>query len=125
MARTNLEAPIQRAILRYLRTVLPDAIIHHSASEGTRGGKEGWLDGAIRKGMGQLPGFPDLIVLPQAEIGPLFFEVKSEGGYTSQAQKTMHEQLRKLGYRVAVARSIEDVRESLLAWGVWTREAGK
>jgi len=31
---TNREAPIQRAIVAYLRHVLPDAIVHHSANEG-------------------------------------------------------------------------------------------
>mgnify|MGYP003442690372 CR=1 FL=1 len=123
VSRIDREGPIHRAILHYLRVVLPGAIIHHSASEGVRGGKAGYLDGAKRKGMGQVSGFPDILALTEA--GPLFFEVKAEGSYASPAQKAMHGQLAALGYSVAVVRSVEDVREVLAAWGVATREAAE
>lgn len=52
--RQDREAPIQRAIVAYLRRVLPDAITHHSANEGVRGGRDGYLDGAIKKSAGLL-----------------------------------------------------------------------
>ena len=51
VSRIDREGPIHRAILHYLRVVLPGAIIHHSASEGVRGGKAGYMDGAKRKGI--------------------------------------------------------------------------
>lgn len=121
--RQDQESPVQRAIVAYLRRVLPDAIVHHSANEGVRGGKAGWLDGALAKSAGQVAGFPDLIVIPWANIGPLFLEVKSPTGRTSAAQAAMLDRLGALGYRVAVVRSIDDVRARLAEWGIWTREA--
>lgn len=64
--RQDRESAVQRAIVAYLRRVLPDAIIHHSPNEGVRGGRDGYLDGAIKKSAGQVAGFPDLIVIPWA-----------------------------------------------------------
>jgi len=118
------EAEIQRSIIAYLRTILPHAIVHHSASEGVRGGRAGLLDGAKRKGMGQVPGWPDIIVLPFAHVGPILFEVKSQAGRVSPEQRDMHDRLEALGYRVAVVRSIDQVRQRLADWGVWTQERG-
>lgn len=123
--RQDREGPIHRAIVAYLRLALPDAMAHHSAGEGVRGGKRGHLDGARRKAMGQVAGWPDIEVILPAHIGPVWFEVKAEGGYASPEQKAVHERLRALGYRVAIVRSIDDVRESLASWGVWTREAAE
>jgi len=125
MTRASHEAPIQRAIVAYLRRVLPDAIVHHSANEGVRGGRDGYLDGAIKKGMGQEPGFPDLLIIAHAHIGPMFLEVKSATGRVSVAQAAMLEKLAALGYRVAVVRSIDDVRARLAEWGIWPREAAE
>jgi hypothetical protein len=120
------EREIQKSIVKYLRQVLPSkCIVHHSANEGVRGGKRGLIDGVRKKEMGQYAGFPDLLVLPYANIGALFFEVKAEGKYASEKQKEVHEQMRDLGYRVAVVRSVDDVRESLAEWGVGTQEITK
>ena len=52
------EAQIQRAIVAYLRHVLPGAIVTHVPNEGVRGGRAGYLDGARAKAMGQTAGFP-------------------------------------------------------------------
>ena len=119
------EAQIQRAIVAYLRHVLPGAIVTHVPNEGVRGGHAGYLDGARAKAMGQTAGFPDILILPFAHIGPAFLEVKTATGRTSTAQKIMHERLEVLGYRVAVVRSIDDARKALKSWGVWTQEAGE
>lgn len=124
MAKTDHEGPIHRTILQWLRTVLPDAIVHHSANEGVRGGFKGIRDGANKKAMGQVAGFPDLLVLPWSHIGPMLFEVKAAGNYADTAQKAIHARLEALGYRVAVVRSIDDARAALQAWGVATKEAG-
>lgn len=118
------EAQIHKAILQWLRTVLPDAIVHHSANEGVRGGKAGILDGARRKSMGQVAGFPDIQVITWQHVGPMFFEVKAPGGSVTREQAAMIKQLEALGYRCAVVRSIDDVRARLFEWGIPTREAG-
>jgi hypothetical protein len=124
MTKTDREGPIHRTILQWLRTFLPDAIVHHSANEGVRGGFRGARDGANRKAMGQVAGFPDLLVLPWSHIGPLLFEVKAPGNYADSNQKALHGRLEALGYRVAVVRSIDDTRAALQAWGIATKEAG-
>lgn len=118
------EDPIHKSIIQWLRAVLPDAIVHHSANEGVRGGKAGLLDGARRKAMGQVAGFPDIAVFSGAKAGPMFFEVKSPGGSVSASQAAIIARLRDFGYEVAVVRSIDDVRARLFEWGVPTREAG-
>jgi len=120
--RVDKEGPIHRAILAYLRAVLPDAIVHHGASEGVRGGRAGMLDGAKRAGMGQVTGWPDLIVLPWANVGPVFFEVKAPSSYPTEAQSELHDRMRALGYRVGIVRSVDDTRAMLAAWGIGTRE---
>lgn len=118
------EDPIHKAILQWLRLVLPDAIVHHSANEGVRGGKAGIIDGARRKSMGQVAGFPDIQVIPWRHIGPMFFEVKTTDGRITKDQAAIIKQLEALGYRCAVVRSINDVRARLFEWGIPTREAG-
>lgn len=118
------EAQIHKAILQWLRMVLPDAIVHHSANEGVRGGKAGILDGARRKSMGQVAGFPDIQVITWQHVGPMFFEVKAPAGSVTREQAAMIKQLETLGYRCAVVRSVGDVRARLFEWGIPTREAG-
>lgn len=117
------EDAIQRAIVAYLRAVLPpDCLVHHSANEGVRGGKAGVLDGVRKREMGQTAGFPDLVVVTYC--GALFFEVKADGGRVTPAQRKVHERLRAMGYRAAVVRSVDDVRETLREWSFPTRETG-
>lgn len=114
------ESPIQIAIVDYLRRVMPDALVHHCKNEINKRGKAIAIELAKAKRKGAVTGFPDLLVLPYSTLGPMFFEVKAEGNYATPAQKDVHEHLRKLGYRVAVVRSIDDVRECLTEWSVPT-----
>ena len=119
------ERPIQRAVVAYLRYALPDAIVHHSVNEQA-------LSGRDRRGAaiamhnakldGMSPGFPDVIVLPWAHMPVMLFEVKSEGGRLTQGQRATHEHLRTLGHKIAVVRSVDDVREALADWGIASRE---
>jgi len=118
------EAQIHKEIVAWLRTVLPDALVHHSPNEGVRGGKAGILDGARKKAMGQVAGWPDIEVMTWANVGPMFFEVKGPTGKASADQVAVLDRLRALGYRVAVVQSIDDVRASLFEWGVGTIERG-
>jgi len=120
--RVDREGPVQRAIVDYLGKVMPQAIVHHCKNEIKKRGKGIQIELAQAKRNGMKPGFPDLIVLPFVNVGPIFFEVKAEGNYASDSQKDMHQAMRKLGYRVAVVRSTEDVRECLVSWGVGFQE---
>lgn len=113
------EHKIQVGIVKWLRTVMPDAMVHHSANEVKRRGKGAMLEVSSKKNAGMMPGFPDLIVLRKS--GSFFLEVKA-GSSTSTAQVQVHIMLRDRGYPVAVVRSVDDVRDFLLAEGIEFRE---
>lgn len=120
--RVDLEGPIHRSIVSYLRAVLPaDAIIHHSPNEGNRGGRKGVIDGQHRKAMGVQPGFPDILIFVQGQGYCL--EVKSAAGRLSPIQERVRDTLLEQGIPYAVVRSVDDVRDLLCRWGVKTRDA--
>ena len=116
--RQDRETPVQVAIVQYLELTQPAWIVHHCKMEINKRGKAIQIEIAKAKRKGSKAGFPDLLVLPFAHIGPLFLEVKAEGNYASPSQKDMHQQLKALGYRVAVVRSIDDVQDKLHEWGI-------
>lgn len=115
------EDPIHRAILQYLRLALPGALVVHAANEVGLSGSDVARAISKAKSLGMMPGFPDLMVIPAAGIGPLFFEVKAKGGRLSAAQRDVISALDDLGYRVAVVGSISDVSARLADWGIPNR----
>lgn len=116
---TAREKPIQKACVDYLRAVLPLAVVHHARNEINKRGNAIARELAEARVLGALPGFPDIVAILPAHIGVLFFEVKAQKSYPSDVQRSMHDALRSLGYRVAVVRGIDDVREALDDWGIW------
>jgi hypothetical protein len=108
------EAPIQRAILTYLRLALPGAVIHHSANERGMRGQSAAKDIANAKRNGMVVGFPDLMVLWNGRL--MCFEVKAPGGYPSPAQKDVGQQIQAQGGFWAVVRGVDDVQGFLSAW---------
>ena len=68
------------------------------------------------KKMGAKWGMPDLLAIaPKGRIG--FIEVKCPGEKLSPTQAEVHEWLIVFGHKVAVCRSVEDVRETFELWG--------
>lgn len=123
MTRRDAEGPIHRAVLSWLRVVLPEAVIFHPANESRRPGRAGHVERAINAANGVLPGVPDIIGI--TFTGPFFMEVKAPGGSLSPAQKDFRDRLAVLGCeRWAVVRSIDDAKDALASWGIPTREAG-
>lgn len=120
MKRVDREGPIHRAIVEYLRTVLPAALVHHSPNEIGLSGADVARQIAKAKTNGMVPGWPDIEVM--APEGPMFFEVKAPGGTTTAAQDGVLGRLEAMGYQVAVVRSVADVRAALAMWGITTRE---
>lgn len=110
------------AILRYLRYVLPHGWkVHHSPNQGHgRNARQG----AILKAMGVIAGWPDLQIVGPAELSPsvFFVETKAAKGSRSEAQRDLHDELLDLGYRVGVARSIDEMRALARQWGLPIRE---
>lgn len=116
--KTLSEANIQRAIVEYLRAVLPHCITF-AIPNGAQRTASGRPANAVA---GLLPGIPDLcVMLPRGES--IYFEVKSAKGRVSDNQLAIHMRMQPLDHRIAVVRSIDDVRLALKAWGVETKEA--
>lgn len=122
MMATGPEAKIQIAIIKWLRHVMPMCMIQHCRNEHGKAGMKGMIAAQSQKSAGVMPGFPDLICLPYANVGPFFLEVKSKTGRVSPVQAQVHEMLRDRGYKVAVVRSVDDVRAFLSAEGIGFRE---
>lgn len=110
--RVDREGPLQRACVDFLRQTFPGAIVHHSAGE-----RAGARAGARARDMGQVAGFPDIILLlPEGRTA--FFEVKAPTGRVADVQRAFMARLDALAHPCAVVRSVADVRAALAAWGV-------
>lgn len=117
MANRDVEGPVHRSILAYLRLRFPKALIHHSANEIGLQGQDVARQIAKAKHNGMVPGFPDLMMITGA--GPaIFFEVKAPGGRLTPAQQDVHDHLRELGQLVAVVRSIDEIQAQLEQWNI-------
>lgn len=112
----SLELPIHRSILSYLRLALPRAVTHHSPQNFGVKGPDIARAVALAKSMGMVPGWPDLITIADGKV--YAWEVKAEGGITSDAQKAVGAAMQANGAHWAVVRSIDDVRDYLREWGV-------
>lgn len=116
-SRRDVEGPIHRAILTYLRLTLPKAVVHHSANEVSLSGPAVARAIAKAKWNGMLVGFPDILVIALG-APPMTFEVKAPGGHPSDAQKAVGAALQAAGARWAVVYGIGDVTACLQEWGV-------
>lgn len=77
-------------------------------------------EGARRKRLGALPGWPDMGVLWDGRL--VLIELKRErGGYLSDAQRLLHPRLADAGHPVAVCRSVPEVLDTLRSRGVPVR----
>lgn len=122
--RVDRESPIQRGIVTYLRTVIPDGIVHHCRNEIRKRGSDIAIELSWAKRQGAYKGFPDLLVMvPGGRT--VFFEVKAPKGYATPEQRALHEKMRDLGHSVAIVRGIDDVRAALREWQIPVREVVK
>ena len=75
------------------------------------------IEGARRKRLGALPGFPDCGVFWRGRL--VLLELKrSRGGQLSPAQKALHPRLEAAGFPVAVVRSVPEALDAVAAAGV-------
>lgn len=109
------ETRLQRNIRHYLAVMGYRSV--HVPNGATLGGdaRKRAIQMANLKRDGLCVGFPDLIVFGPNRIG--FIEVKLEGEYATEQQMAVEMWLSDLGHKYAVCRSLEDVAETLVAWG--------
>lgn len=118
--RGTPEADFQRALVRDLRAILlPPFVLHHSANEVRRGGREGRIAQGIAEGMGVHPGFADLVLLSAKQT--IFFELKSATGTLSDDQIAFRDFVRGQGHGWALVRTLDDALAALKAFGIPTR----
>lgn len=117
----NPEERLHRAVADYLRVVLDPSVVWSTFPSG--GG--GRVRGAKLKAMGLRAGMPDIMIWWLAPSGAalcLGIELKAGKNGMTAAQRETFLSLEGVGCPVHVARSIDDVRDVLRAWGVPTRE---
>lgn len=110
------EAGVQRMIRQYLAARGIESVhIPNGAVLAGDARARGMQMNALKRA-GLMLGFPDLLLF-RKDGSIAFIEVKSEGGRVSREQKSCHAWLTGLGHKVSVCRSIDDVAETLEAWG--------
>jgi hypothetical protein len=105
--RARPEQQLQRAVFQHLRVRgAPNAFAFHPANGGFRTAAEG----AILKGLGVVPGVPDVIIIHEGKIYAL--ELKAAFGQLTEVQGKTIDALRRAG---AVAGYVTGLDQAL-AW---------
>lgn len=109
--RRDIEGPIHRSVVAYLRHTLPGAVIHSAANESHLSGRAAMMATVRKKSNGMLVGFPDIICLFKGRAFGI--EVKAGIGRQTPAQKVVQASFEANDIPYAVVRSIEDVEAFL------------
>lgn len=113
------EDRLQSAVAQYLDRMLPSACWWTATANGA------WLGGDKRRRMiqaarmkrtGVKVGCPDLIICHEGRF--LSIELKQEGQLATDAQNEVEDRIAIAGGGYQVCRSIEDVEQTLIEWGV-------
>lgn len=113
-AARDVEGPIHRSVLSYLRASLPRGfVVQHSANR-----PRSMVQGGKEKALGAIKGWPDLAIYGPGPDGPSawFAEVKAPNGRVSHEQHALHDRLMDAGFSVRIVRSVEDMRKALADW---------
>jgi hypothetical protein len=109
----RLEQQIQKAVVEHLRVrAAPNTFFFHVPNGGWRTRTEG----AILKGMGVMPGTPDLFLVFQGRCYAL--EIKPEGGRPTVQQLEVIAQLEKAGAFTSISCGLDAALRVLEAWGL-------
>lgn len=114
------EDRLQASVAQYLDRVLPSASWWTATANGAFLGGRTKLDRIKqwkrmeRTGIKQ--GTPDLIICHEGRF--LSIELKQEGEFATDAQNQVEDRIAIAGGGYAVCRSIEDVEQTLIGWGV-------
>jgi hypothetical protein len=114
------EREIHQAIVDWLKVALPDgSVFHHSPNEGRHKVQYRMQ----QKRLGVRAGWPDIEIFVNptwwrgtTPWAPVFLEIKTAKGRLSDNQKQMIGQLTGAGCYVAVVRSIDEARVTLMQY---------
>jgi hypothetical protein len=117
MTRRQPEAQVQRTAIEHLRwRGVPNSFAFHVPNGGWRTA----VEGAILKGMGVVPGVPDVIIINNGKVFCL--ELKADNGRLTDIQHETIEAMRRAGAVVAVAYSIDEAITQLENWQLLRRD---
>jgi hypothetical protein len=107
------EAAIQRAVFQHLRTrATPGVFAFHPAN----GGYRKPIEAAIFKGLGVVPGVPDVFIVHNGRCFAL--ELKAEGGRATDKQLACIAALREAGAFTCITEGLDRALACLEAWGL-------
>lgn len=112
------EDKIQRAVFQHLKL---RGVRDHVAFAVPNGGYRSAKEAAIMKGLGVVPGAPDVIIFHDGQAYAL--ELKAPGGRLSTHQSSMHSQLKAAGITIATVYGIDEALITLEDWGLLYRTA--
>jgi hypothetical protein len=111
--RARPEAAIQRAVFQHLRArAAPGVFAFHPAN----GGYRKPVEAAILKGLGVVPGVPDVFIVHNGHCFAM--ELKAEGGRATDKQLACIAALREAGAFTCIAEGLDRALACLGAWGV-------
>jgi hypothetical protein len=117
-SRARPEAAIQRAVFQHLRTRgAPGVFAFHPANGGFRRP----VEAAILKGLGVVPGVPDVFIVHNGLCFAM--ELKAEGGRATDKQLACIAALRDAGAFTCIAEGLDRAIACLEAWGILKRRA--
>ena len=105
------EAALQRAVMQYLRLMLPKSVRAFAVPNAGALGQPGLT-----------AGIPDICLVRAGGL-VAFIELKAGKGRLSPAQAEFLDWCAEQGIPACVCRSVDDVRDLLSTWGIVTREA--
>lgn len=113
------EAQIQRAIVQWFNLALSPNVAWCAIPNG---GYRRRKEAQIMKGLGTVPGAPDLVIFyPHGRV--LCLEVKTDTGRVSESQYWFHAKLQWCGVPLEIVRSLDDAIEACRRYGVPTKGA--
>jgi hypothetical protein len=111
--RQRPEAQIQRAVFQHLRARgAPGMFAFHPAN----GGYRKPIEAAIFKGLGVVPGVPDVFAVHDGRCFAM--ELKAEGRDATAKQLACIEALREAGAFTAITEGLDRALACLEAWGL-------
>lgn len=119
MKRNNEEFKIHVAAVEHIRTAFPHVLFTHPAQKA-----KDKREGHFNKMMGVKAGVPDLLFWWSTNHGPIVYiscgaiELKSSTGRRSSKQGTFEYIFTRMGGRHAYCRSVREVHDALVSWGI-------
>jgi hypothetical protein len=111
------EAQIQRSIVQWFQAALHPNVAWCAVPNG---GYRKRIEAAIMKGLGTIPGAPDLVLwFPPGKS--LCLEVKADKGRISESQHWFHSKLQWCGVPIEIVRGLDDAIQACKAHGVPTK----